>query len=229
MRRLVPGLLVLSLVAVPGCEIIDQVQGVATLMEQAGKHFEEDIKAELTDEKIDLFLRVTPELKEFSENAKVKWEPNPEANDFAQLSTQLGALGDYVAFFESQDTRLTEYWAVMIKVYDAYAVISFDEGQKEARQRLEDERKELETRKSGASGDEAAKIDKELERNQKALENLDEIAEARNKDVDKQQKPYKLTDAEIDRVRARKDEIKAALESSGHLKGEKKAEEKKDE
>jgi hypothetical protein len=198
-----------------GCEIIDQIQGVATLMEQAGEHLEEDLKAPLTNDEIDMFVRVAPELKKFSEEASVKWKPDPNANDFSQMSTGLGALGDYVAFFESQDTRLTEFYVVTIKIYDAYALIGFDEGQAEARKRLEDERKELEAKKSAATGDDVKKLEIELVRNEKALANLDEIKKAREKKPEGQ-KPYTLTPEEIDLVRNRRDEIKAALEETGY-------------
>jgi hypothetical protein len=209
----------LLLSSLPACEVIDQVKGVATLMEEAGEHLEKDLKEPLTDERIDLFLRVTPALKEFSESAKVKWKPDPDANDIKQMATSIGALGDYAAFFESEGTRLTEYWTIFIKIYDAWALISFEEGQAEARKKLEDEKAELTAKKAAASGEEAEKLEKELERNKIALENLDKMDEARKKDTDDaKKKPYQLTDAEIDLVRKRKDEIGEALRASGYEK-----------
>lgn len=205
------------LLTLPACEVIDQVKGVATLMEEAGEHLEKDLKEPLTDERIDLFLRVTPELREFSDNAKVKWKPDPDANDIKQMATSIGALGDYAAFFESQGTRLTEYWTIFIKIYDAWALISFEEGQAEARERLEKEKAELTAKKAAAIGDEAAKLDKELERNRLALENLDEIERAREKPTDDaKNKPYALTEAEIELVRKRKDEIGEAMQAAGY-------------
>lgn len=201
------------------CEVIDQVKGVATLMGEASEHLEKDLKEPLTDERIDLWVRVTPELTKFSETAKVKWKPDPSANDIAQMATSIGALGDYAAFFESEGTRLTEYWTIFIKIYDAYAMISIEEGQAEARKRLEDEKAELTAKRAAASGAEAEALDKQLERNALALKNLDEVDAARKQGtVDAKQKPYALTDAEIDLVRARKDEIKATLEAGGHAK-----------
>lgn len=214
------GLSSLLLLTLPACEVIDQIKGVATLMEEAGEHLEKDLKEPLTDERIDLFLRVTPKFREFSETAKVKWKPDPDANDIAQMATSIGALGDYAAFFESEGTRLTEYWTIFIKIYDAWALISFEEGQAEARERLEKEKAELAAKKSAASGEEADKLDTEIERNRLALENLDKIAEARDKDTGdaKQKKPYELTDAEIDLVRKRKDEIGEAMQAAGYEK-----------
>lgn len=216
--------------ALPACELIDQVKGVATLMEEAGEHLEKDLEEPLTDERIDLFLRVTPALEEFSETAKVKWKPDPDANDIAQMAKSIGALGDYAAFFESEGTRLTEYWTIFIKIYDAWAVISFDEGQAEARKTLEAEKLELTAKRATASGADAEALDKQLERNKLALENLDKVAKAREKDTaDTKKKPYQLTDAEIDLVRKRKDEIGEALQAAGYENEKKKDDEKGDE
>jgi hypothetical protein len=215
LHALFPALVLLA--GATACEVLDQVKGVATLMGEAGEHLEQDLKEPLTDERIDLFLRVTPALQKFSETAKVKWKPDPAANDFSQMSTSLGALGDYAAFFESEDTRLTEYWTITLKVYDAVALISFEEGQVEARKRLEQEQAELAAKRAAASGAEAEALDKEIERNKIARENLDKIAQARKQPTEGAgQKPYTLSEQEIALVRARKVEIQTALESAGY-------------
>jgi hypothetical protein len=203
--------------AVGGCETIDKVKGMATLMEAAGEHLEEDMKAPLSDDHIDMFLRVTPELGKFSETAKVKWKPDPKANDISQLSTSLGALGDYAAFFETQGTRITQYWVVTLKISDAVALLAFEEGQVEARKRLTDERTQLEQKQAAATGDEAAALATELERNQEALENLDEIDKARAKGGgDAKDKPYSLSPEEIALVKARRPAIEEALRAGGY-------------
>ena len=145
---------------------------------------------------------VTPELMAFSDKAKVKWKIEPGTNDIRALSTSMGALADYMAFFESHGTRLTEYYVDVLKIQDAIVHIEWEAGQKDALDRLHKERKELEAKKAAGGG---ANIDQELDRNQKALDTLEKTKpQTASTAKDGQKPPYTLSDEE-DRPRAQEE------------------------
>jgi DNA repair exonuclease SbcCD ATPase subunit len=181
------------------------------------EHLENDLKAELTEAKIDKVIAVTPELQRFSEKAKVKWKPDPEATDLSQMANAIGGLNDYMAFFESQGTRLTEYWVDLMKIYDARAVIMLRKAQAEAREKLEAEKKALREKKESASPEEAEQIEKDLERAKLALERVDEAVTARD-DARKRRSQYALSEEEIARVEARIEQINGVFSSAGYVK-----------
>ncbi|MFN0250712.1 MAG: hypothetical protein ACKV2T_27780, partial [Kofleriaceae bacterium] len=111
--------LVLLLVApLPGCEAISSMWGMASVMKEIAQYLEDDLKAELTDAKISKALEVTPALREFSKTAEHKWDLDPGSPDFEKFASAMGAMSDYMAFFETQDTRLTEYYVDMVKIAD---------------------------------------------------------------------------------------------------------------
>ncbi len=211
-----------------GCEMIASLKGLASAVEELDKHLEKDLKAPLTDEKITLLLTVIPKLKTFSETAKVKWEPNPNANDFSQLANALGGLSDYMAFFESNGTRITEFYVLLIKVGDARAQIMWKKAHAESIEKLEKEREELEGKLAAAEDDKKADVEKELERNKLAREKLDEAAQQQQKAIEQHRKQqaknkggYTLSDEEIALVAARIDEVNNVFEDAGYDKGKK--------
>ncbi len=190
--------------------------GMAKVAKELGKHLKSDLESELTDAKIDKALTVTPALKEFSSTAKSKWDLDPNAPDFTKFASAMGAMSDYMAFFESHDTRLTEYYVDMVKIADARAQISLRKAHEEAKAKNDKERAELQAKLEAA--DDAAKpdVEKELERNAKSTEALDKAfkdgQEARDKMRSQKGNSYKLSDEEIARVEARADEIDEILD-----------------
>jgi hypothetical protein len=198
-----------------GCDFVDSMKGMAEGAKELGKHLPNDLKAELTDDKIDKVVEVTPELMEFSEKAKVKWKVDPSTNDIRELATAVGALSDYIAFFESRDTRVTTYYVDVIKIHDAIVQIEWDAGHQDAIERLDKERKELEAKKTG--GD-ASTIDKELKRNRLAREKLDKMKPETPSRRSEPKPPYTLSDEEVQRVRDKKDEVYAAFRKAGYMK-----------
>jgi hypothetical protein len=200
-----------------GCEAIAAFRGMIAMSGEVREHLENDLKAELTEAKIDKVIEVTPELQRFSEKAKVKWKPDPEATDLSQMANAIGGLSDYMAFFESQGTRLTEYWVDLMKIYDARAVIMLRKAQAEAREKLEAEKKALREKKESASPEEAEKIEKELERAKLALERVDQAVATRD-DARKRRSQYALSEEEIARVEARIEQINGVFSSAGYVK-----------
>ncbi len=162
-------------------------------------------------------LEVTPDLKAFSETAKVKWKPDPEAADVQQLANALGGLADYISFFESKDTRITEYYVDLVKIHDARAVIMLRKAQAEAKEKLEKEKAELETKRASASPEEIKKLEEELKRNELALQKIEEMVKLRE-DTRKKQGQYALSDEEIARVEARLEEIDRVFVDAGYIK-----------
>jgi hypothetical protein len=205
-----------------GCDFVDKMKGMAEGAKELGEHLPEDLKSELTDAKIDKVIEVTPELMEFSQKAKVKWKVDPSTNDIRELATAVGALTDYMAFFESRDTRVTEYYVDVIKIHDAILQIEWEAGHEDAVKKLDDEKKELEAKKASGEGD-ASKIDKELERNRIAREKLEKLKPETPSTRKDPKPPYELSEEEIERVRDKKDEIYAAFRKAGYLKDGKKA------
>lgn len=214
-------------VASSGCEMIASLKGLASAVEELDKHLEKDLKAKLTNDKISLLLRVIPKLKTFSETAKVKWEPNPNANDISQLANALGGLSDYMAFFESNNTRITEFYVLLIKVSDARAQIQWKKAHAESLAKLDKEREELEAKLAEAEN--KAEVEEQLKRNRLAKEKLEEAAkkhkeaiEQHRKQQGKQKGGYTLSKDEIGLVEARIDEINKVFEDAGYDKNKKK-------
>ena len=169
-----------------------------------------------------LLLEVTPALTEFSKTAEHKWKPDPTANDFSKLAQNLGALSDYMAFFEGHGTRITEFYVLLIKVHDARAQVLWRRAYDEAVKTHEAERAALSAKLEGDVSDEERKrLEKELERNKLAREKLDEAAKAQEEAIAarRQAAPekhgYTLSDAEVARVEARIDEINAVFKEAG--------------
>lgn len=209
--------LLVSASGAAGCEAIASVRGLLAVGGEVQEHLENDLKAELTDAKIDKVLAVTPELRRFSETAKVKWKPDPESADIQQLATVLAGLADYMAFFESQDTRITEYYVDIIKIYDARSLVALRKAQAEAREKLEAETKTLEEKKAAASPEEVKALEADLARAKLALEKIDQMIEARDK-ARESKKQYALSDAEIARVESRMEEIDRVFKDAGYVK-----------
>ena len=200
-----------------GCEAIATMYGAAKLGKEISAHLESDLKSELTEDKIDKALEVTPALREFSETAAHKWDLDPDAPDFSKLASAMGAMSDYLSFFESHDTRLTEYYVDMVKIADARALVMIRKAHEEAIVKHDEERKELEAKLAAAEGDEKAKLEKELDRNAKAKvrveTNFEEGTKAREKMRMQGGSSYSLSDEEVARVEARLDDIMAALDN----------------
>jgi len=220
--------------ATSGCEMIASVKGLASAVGEIDKHLEKDLKAPLTNDKISLLLRVAPKLKKFSETAKVKWEPNPNSNDMSQLANAMGGLSDYMAFFEANDTRITEFYVLLIKVSDARAQVLWKKGHAESMAKLDKEREELEAKKAAAEADKKAEVDEELKRNKLAREKLDEVAKKHSEAIEKHRKQqannkggYTLNEAEIGLVEARIDEVGEAFVKAGFDKNKNKSSEAK--
>ncbi len=211
--------------ALSGCEYINKARGLVSAMSEIEKHLEKDLAAPLTDEKITLLLEVTPKLTEFTAKAKHKWKPDPAANDLSHLMNALGGLSDYMAFFESEGTRITEYYVLMLKVNDARGQILWSRAYNEAHGKLEKERAELEAKRAAATEDaEQRALDKELERNRLAMEKLDtakkeqEAAFAERHAAKENKNTYQLSDEEIALVEARFDEVNTVFKDAGYTK-----------
>ena len=171
-------------------------------MSEIDTHLEKDLAAPLTDEKITLLLEVTPKLTAFTAKAKHKWEPDPSATDLSQLGSALAGLSDYMAFFKTEGTRITEYYVLMLKVNDARGQILWTRAYNEAHKKLETERAELEKARAAATEDvEQRALDKDLERNRLALEKLDtakkeqEAAFAERHAASDNKQTYQLSDS----------------------------------
>jgi hypothetical protein len=215
--------LVSALLVPTGCEAIASLRGLVGAAKEIGEHLEKDLKAELTDDKITKVIDVTPKLKEFSKTAKVKWEVDPNAPDFSKLASALGGLSDYIAFFEGEGTRLTEYYVDVVKIQDARGLITMRKAHEEATKKLADERKEIETKLAAATGDAKKPLEEELARNEQAKKTLDEARAAQLTARDERSKQpsdggYQLSDDEIARVEARIADIDAAFEKGGYEK-----------
>jgi len=215
--------LALVLVAAPGCEIIDMIRGFAAAADEIGNHLESDLKSELTDAKISKVVEVTPLLTEFSKTAKTKWQPDPHAPDFSQLATAMGGLAEYIAFFESHGTRLTEYYVDVAKIADARSLLTLRKAHDEAAAKLKQERSELEGKIAAASGDEKKQLEDQLGVNTKASETLEQQF-TQSMDARKAAKSggsggYTLSDAEIARVEARLPDITKAFAGAGYGEG----------
>jgi hypothetical protein len=200
-----------------GCEAIESLRGLMAFSGEVREHLESDMKSELTDAKIDKVITVVPELRAFSETAKVKWAPDPEAADVQQIASAIGGLTEYMAFFESHGTRLTEFYVDVIKIYDARGLILLRKSQAEAREKLEAQKKELEEKKADASPEEAEKLATALERTELAVKKIDEGVEAREK-ARNQRKNYRLSDEEVARVEARIEDIDRVFKNAGYVK-----------
>lgn len=202
-----------------GCEMIKKGKGLYALMTEIDEHLDEDLAAPLTDERIDMFIEVAPKLDAFVEESENKWRPDPKKSDIRQMVQGLGAVAEYMAFFETHDTRLTEFYVVMLKVYDARASIAIEEGSGDVREQLEKDKAEAIAKKATASEEEKKELDEAIERADKALEKLDEVkAESERADAQtpEAERPYTMTEEEIELVRARKDEIDKAFKDGGY-------------
>jgi hypothetical protein len=211
-----------------GCDTITKVTGALGAAKELGQHLETDVKAPLTDERIDKVLTVIPEFEEFSKEAKTKWKPNPDSPDFTQLATSISGLTEYVAFFESHDTRLTQFYVDLTKINDARAQLHYAEGQKQSREKLADERTQLEAELAKASDKEKEKLERKLERiklTEQKLDELDEGAEKAKTEAQKQQKNsgYVLSDAEKALVESRLPQIEEVFGKYGYGGKKKKA------
>jgi hypothetical protein len=224
-RRVLPIALVLGfgLGQAGGCEIIAAVRGFAAAAGELSEHLESDLKAELTDAKIDKIIEVAPKLKAFAETAKHKWEPDPNAADFSKLVSAFGSLSEYMAFFEDNGTRLTEFYVDLVKIGDARSVAQLRKAQAEAEAKLKTERTELEAKAAVATGDEKTQLEEKLRINKTATEELEKVAkqqaDARAKRAEGSHS-YTLSDAEIARVEARMKDIDAAFDAAGYKKTE---------
>lgn len=213
-------LLFAALCGLPGCEAINAFRGMVGAATEIGKHLEDDLKAELTDAKIAKVVEVVPKLKKFSETAKVKWEVDPQAPDFSKLASALGGLSDYIAFFEGEGTRITEFYVDLIKIQDARALVTMNKAYEEATEKLRAEKENLEGKLASASGDEKKQIEDALAQNKRAREELDKGHEAAHKARTEQQAHadkggYTLSDTEVARVEAHLPEIDAAFKDAG--------------
>jgi hypothetical protein len=213
-------LLALALTAAPGCEIIDMIRGFAAAADEIGNHLESDLKSELTDAKISKVIEVTPLLTEFSKTAKTKWQPDPHAPDFSQLASAMGGLAEYIAFFESHGTRLTEYYVDVAKIADGRSLLTLRKAHEEATTKLKQERTELEGKIAAASGDEKKQLEDQLGVNAKASETLqqqfDQTMEARKAAKSGGNGGFTLSDEEVARVQARLPEITKAFDGAGY-------------
>lgn len=219
LRHAVPIVLILGMGG--GCEIIAAVRGFAAAAGELSEHLESDLKAELTDAKITKIVEVAPKLKAFAETAKHKWEPDPQAADFSKLVSAFGSLSEYMAFFEENGTRLTEFYVDLVKIGDARTVVTLRKARAEAETKLKTERTELEAKATVATGEEKTQLEEKLRINKTAIEELDKVAkqqeEARAKRAEGTHS-YTLTDAEIARVEARMPEIDKAFDAAGYEK-----------
>jgi hypothetical protein len=200
--------------AIGGCEAIASIRGLLAVSGEIQEHLESDLKTELTEQKIDKVLEVTPELQRFSESAKVKWKPDPKGGDVSQLANALGGLADYMAFFESQDTRITEYYVDVVKIYDARTLGLLRRTEAEARAKLEAEKQQLEAKKS-AGAEDTKQLETDIERATIALQKLEEGTKAREEARNKNPQ-YRLSDAEVARVEARIEEIDRVFKAAGY-------------
>ncbi len=222
--RITHVLVLLVALAVPtGCEAIASIRGLVGAAKEIGEHLETDLKSELTDDKITKVIEVTPKLKEFSETAKVKWTPDPNAADFSKLANALGGLADYIAFFEGEGTRLTEFYVDLVKITDARGLVTMRKAHEEATAKLATERTSLEAKLAAATGDAKKPIEDELKRNEQAKRALDDARAQQQKSREQAQAQagtngYKLSDTEVARVEARLDEIAAVLDKAGYAK-----------
>lgn len=206
------------------CDTVTEIVGGLSVVKNVGQHLEQDLKSPLTEAKISKVVSVVPALSEFSKEAKVKWTPDPEATDVTKLATSLAGLSDYVSFFESHDTRLTEFYCDFVKINDAKARLEFEEGRAQAKQKLEDERKKLEGKLGEAKDDQTREaIRRKLKQNELTSKKLAETmgaAEQFRKDA--KNAAYQLSPEEIALVQARLAEINSALEGAGFVKTKKK-------
>ncbi len=203
------GILILgAVVSICGCDTVSEVVGAVGVAKEAAEHLETDIKAPLTDARIDKVVEVTPALKEFSKEAKVKWEPDPNANDFSNLAKTVTGLNEYVSFFESHDTRLTQFYVDFVKINDARSKIMFQRGQAESKAKLEAEKKELKQKLADADDKQKKKLERKLKRVELTLEKLSskskEAEEMRNANA---KAGYVLSDEEMKLVENRIDEL----------------------
>lgn len=201
------------ILATSGCDAISDVVGAVGAAKDVAAHIEEDVKAPLTDARIDKVVEVTPALREFAEEAKVKWEPDPNANDFSQLAKNVAGLNEYISFFESHDTRLSQYYVDFVKINDARAKIMFKRGQAEAKAKLEKERKELKKKVADAADEEKKKLKRKLKRVELTLEKLSKTSEEAEaiKQANKEA-GYVLSEEEVKLVEARLDELNALFD-----------------
>jgi hypothetical protein len=216
---------VLALGLVPvlgaGCEIIAAVRGFAAAAGELSEHLESDLKAELTDAKITKVVEVAPKLKAFADTAKHKWTPDPQAADFSKLVGAFGSLGEYMAFFEENGTRLTEFYVDLIKIGDARTVVTLRKAQVEARKKLADEKVELDKALAAATDADRKAIEEKIRINENAMKQLDDVAKQQEEARAKRGEgghSYSLSDAEIARVEARIDEIDKAFDAAGYEK-----------
>lgn len=198
--------------ALLGCEALSKITGALTAAKDVAQHLDEDIKADLTDERLDKVLAVIPSLAKFSEEADVKWKPDPEAHDFTQLTNGIAGMNDYIAFFESHDTRLTQFYVDLMKTHDARAQILMAEGMDRARQKLGKHRKEIEAKLAGASAKERTELERQLDqvqRTQKRMEESERQAEEHRHRVQEanQQTGYEVSNEEVELVRRRLTEV----------------------
>jgi phenylalanyl-tRNA synthetase alpha subunit len=201
------------LLFLPGCDAISDIVGTMGAAKNVAAHLEEDVKAKLTNERIDKVVEVTPALREFSKEAKVKWTPDPNANDFSNLAQSLAGLNEYISFFESHDTRLTQFYVDFVKINDARSKIMFQRGKAEAKEKLQKDIKETKKKLEDAADAEKKKLEKKLERLKLTLEKMDQVDPAADEMKKANEKAgYKLSDEEIKLVEARIDELNALFD-----------------
>jgi hypothetical protein len=221
LRRLFAIVIVLGTAG--GCEIIAAVRGFAAAAGELGEHLESDLKAELSDAKITKVVEVAPKLKAFAETAKHKWTPDPQAADFSKLVSAFGSLSEYMAFFEDNGTRLTEFYVDLVKIGDARGVIKLRKAQVEAKQKLADEKVELDKALAAATDADRKGIEEKIRINESATKQLDDVAkqqaDARALRAEGGHS-YTLSDAEIARVEARMPEIDQAFDAAGYEKAD---------
>ncbi len=202
-----------------GCDTVSELVGGLSAARTIGTHLEEDVKAPLTEARISKVLEVIPSLKEFSKEAKVKWTPDPNANDFSQLATSVAGLSDYMSFFESHDTRITQFYTDFVKLNDARARLELEKGMADATNKLKAERDKLEKEVANAEGEAKKELERKLRQSELTLEKLEE-RDGKGREIRQtaSQAGYTLTEAEIKLVEARLDEINAVFQAAGYEK-----------
>ena len=208
-RRLVclMGLSLASVGVLASCETISQTRGMFDYAKQFGAHLEEDLKSPLTNELIDMFVRVTPELLEYQKTSATKFTIPANASDVTEMGMAMAKFADFVAFFEARGTRPTEFYVVAVKIGDAFTLLRTRKARDLARATAQSELDALKAKPTtGLSDAEKARLATQIDQQERAIAILDEQKLERSANPTG---PYQLSDAEIDLVRARYDEIEA--------------------
>ena len=193
-----------------GCETISQTKNMAEFAKESTEHLQEDLQKPITQEQIDMFVRVTPELIAYQKEKNKNFEIPKDASDLTKLATSIAGLADFVSFFEVRETRITEYYVMAVKIYDAFALITAKKAQSTSTvdmQKKLDEMKALPT--EGLSESELAKRKTDIRQGELALEKMKKMKLERNA---KKNDQYSISDAEIEQVRKNYDKIEKVLE-----------------